>query len=666
MPDIDSNISNLEAFEQAGREIFGEHSCYPMVAYGKTKALSAFKLLARARDLDFETSNIVSKQIQNYELDRKHAIENNQDDPDYNVDDDVHIEDYVDKQYIQLIEDSKQYRNIVVSLSPHPCGHIVYHEDLRRMIGIVRTKAKTGSKEAVYCAYIDGGTADKAGWCKSDLLRVDVVKVINDTFKAIGRPVMSADELLAEVDKHPEIWDLYAKGYTMGLNQCEKQKTTERVMQFKPRNTVELSAFVAAIRPGAKSLVDDFVSRRFHNYGIPAMDELLKLYGATGVTGESSFLFYDEQIMTLAKAAGIDPADANALIKHIKKKHLPEVASYKERFIPGFISYLETEQHVDRALAEKTAQDVWTVILASASYLFNASHAYAYCIDSLYGAYLKNIAPYEFYTVLLKLYTEKGNKEKIALIVNEMKRYQNIQMTPGKFGQDNRDWYIDKEHKTISQSLSSIKFMSQLAADDLFTLGQRTFDSFTALLRTLQTETCVKKNQIELLIRLGYFSDFGGSAKLLQVFNEFNEGKNRLTKTLSEKSVTARTQALIQMETSLSDDDISIADQLRAEQEYMCICLSCDPFSDSNLYFVQEVDDQYGIKVKLYNLRRGKSGVAKIRKDLYKSRPLSAGQIMCLDGWKEQRRCTYKDGQRVELDVSDIWATSYHIIKEEE
>ena len=590
MPDIDSNISNLEAFEQAGREIFGEHSCYPMVAYGKTKALSAFKLLARARDLDFETSNIVSKQIQNYELDRKHAIENNQDDPDYNVDDDVHIEDYVDQKYIPLIEDSKQYRNIVVSLSPHPCGHIVYHEDLRRLIGIVRTKAKTGSKEAVYCAYIDGVTADKAGWCKSDLLRVDVVKVINDTFHMLGKPVLSADELLAEVDKHPEVWDLYAKGYTMGLNQCEKPKTTERVMQFKPRNTVELAAFVAAIRPGAKSLVDDFVARRFHNYGIPAMDDLLKLYGATGTTGESSFLFYDEQIMTLAKAAGIDPADANALIKHIKKKHLADVASYKERFIPGFINYLETEQHVESALAERTAQDVWSVIINSASYLFNASHAYAYCIDSLYGAYLKYIAPYEFYTTLLKLYTDKGNKEKIALIVNEMKRYQNIQMTPGKFGQDNRDWYIDKEHKTISQSLSSIKFMSQLAADDLFTLGQRTFDSFTSLLRALQMETCVKKNQIELLIRLGYFSDFDGSKKLLQIFNEFNDGKNRLTKTLSEKSVTARTQALVEMESTLENEDLPIVEQLRAEQDFMCICLSCDPFSDSNLYFVQEIN----------------------------------------------------------------------------
>ena len=286
--------------------------------------------------------------------------------------------------------------------------------------------------------------------------------------------------------------------------------------------------------------------------------------------------------------------------------------------------------------------------------------------DSLYGAYLKAHYPYEFYTTMLKLYTDKGNKEKIALIVDEMKRYRGIRMTPGKFGEDNRDWYIDKDKATISQSLSSIKFMSQLAADDLFTLGQYTFDSFTKLLRALQMNTCVKKNQIELLIHLGYFSDFGGSKKLLEIFNEFNDGKNRLTKSLSEKSVIARTEKLEQLETELPDEALGVYDAVRSEAEFMCICLSFDESEPSKHYFVQEIDDQYGIKIKLYNLRRGKSGVAKVRKDLFRAKPLAAGQIICLDEWKDQRRCLYKDGKRIELDKSDVWATAYHVINEKE
>lgn len=82
-----------------------------------------------------------------------------------------------------------------------------------------------------------------------DLLRVDVVKIINDAFAAAGESVMPAEELIKAVKDDPAVWDLYAKGYTQGLNQCERPKTTQRVMQFKPQNTVELTAFVAGIRP---------------------------------------------------------------------------------------------------------------------------------------------------------------------------------------------------------------------------------------------------------------------------------------------------------------------------------------------------------------------------------------------------------------------------------
>lgn len=132
----------------------------------------------------------------------------------------------------------------------HPCAHIVYHEDLRKLFGIIRLKAKTGSKEAQYCAYVDGTTADNLGYVKSDLLRVDVVKIIDDTFKTIGIPTWSADELLQQVQKHPQVWSqIYDRGMTQCVNQCEKPKTTERVMRFKPRNPIELAAFVASIRP---------------------------------------------------------------------------------------------------------------------------------------------------------------------------------------------------------------------------------------------------------------------------------------------------------------------------------------------------------------------------------------------------------------------------------
>lgn len=486
------------------------------------------------------------------------------------------------------------------------------------------------------------------------------MKTIDAAFKACGLPVMSVDELLDKVKDDHEVWNLYANGFTMGLNQVERDKTTERVMQYKPTNVVELAAFIAAVRPGFKSMLSTFIARQPFSYGIPSLDKLLQTKEIP-----SSFLLYDEQILTILQAAGIPAADAYVCCKAIKKKKADKVKSFRERFETGFTKKLKEEEGANDQQAADIVDKIWTIINDAASYLFCCAHALSMACDSLYGAYLKAHFPYEFYTTMLKLYTEKGNKAKVALIVDEMKRYQNIRMTPGKFGQDNRDWYIDKDNKTISQSLSSIKDMSQLAADDLYALGQRCFDSFTSLLRALQMESCVRKNQIELLIRLGYFSAFGGSKLLLEVFNEFKEGKNRLTKQLSEKSVTARTQNLIQMEHDLPNEDLDIADQLRAELEFMCICLSCDPFSDPNLYFVQEIDDLYGIKIKLYSISKGKGGICRVRKDYYQNHPLSVGQLISFDKWDVRQRCSYKDGKRIPLDVKDIWAVAYHTIEKE-
>ena len=291
-------MANVEAFEKAGKEILGEWGCLPMIAYGTTKTLSAFKLLARARDaaaqkwaetddeaielkkqidefvkhygqidesqscyrkymelleehgaIPFTKSNEIAKQIQSYELDVKHALENNSDDPDYNVDDDVQIESYVEEKYLDLIEESKKYKNIVTSWLPHPCAHILLDKDLRRETGVVRLKSKSGSKGEVYAAYIDGKTADAYNYLKADYLRVDVVKLIYEAFNLAGLDVMSVDELLNDVKDDEAVWKLYSNGYTQGLNQCERDASTKKVMRYKPHNVEELTAFIAGIRP---------------------------------------------------------------------------------------------------------------------------------------------------------------------------------------------------------------------------------------------------------------------------------------------------------------------------------------------------------------------------------------------------------------------------------
>ena len=649
-------MANVEAFEQAGKEILGEYGCLPMIAYGTAKTLSAFKLLARARNLDFEVANVVAKQIQNYELDVKHAKENNSDDPDYNVDDDVQIESYIEDKYLELIQESKKYKGIITNLSPHPCAHLLSDKDLRRETGVIRVKSKSGSKDAVYAAYIDGKTADSYNYLKADFLRVDVVKVISDTFKLAELPVMSVDELLEAVKDDKEVWELYAKRFTMGLNQVERDKSSERCSIYKPKNVAELAAFIAGIRPGFASMLNTFINRQKFAYNIPSLDNLL----ATKEIPDS-FLLYDEQILRILKAAGIPGAKAYATTKAIKKKKTDKVLAAKEDFKTGFTKYLKETEGADEVKAHKVVEQIWKIIEDAANYMFCAAHAFSMACDSLYAAWLKVHYPYELYITMLKLYDGKKNTDKISAIIAEMKRYKNISLTAGRFGQDNRDWVVDKENQCISQSLSSIRYMSKGAARDLYRVGQQEFNTFTDLLRELQMNTCLDTRQIKILIELSYFKDFGGSAKLMEVFNEFFEGEKKLTKTI--KSFEVRLEACRKFESSLIDEELPIGYKLKSELKNVGLCLSANKNAPENLYFVREVDGKYGIKAKLYSVQRGTTGIIRFRKDDYAKKTFDEGDCVTLIKCNKSPRYTYKGGAKAVVpNEYDYWAKEYKVV----
>ena len=733
---MDLNLTNVEAFEKAGKEILGEYGCLPMIAYGTAKTLSAFKLLAKARDIDFDTANAVAKQINTYELDVKHALENNQDDPDYNVAEDIQIESYIDDKYIGLINESKQYRGIITSYGPHPCAHLLLDRDIRREVGVVKVKD-------LYCAYIDGATADAYGYLKLDFLTVVVVKIISETFKQIGLPMMTVDELLDKCKDDKEVWKLYATGMTQGLNQCEQPKSTERVMHFKPRNIVELAGFVGAIRPGFKSMLDTFINRTHFEYGIPSLDRLLQTKEMP-----SSFLLYDEQVLSVLIAAGIPAADAYKCLKAIKKKKADKVAPFKVLFKEGFSKHLQEDEGTTAEEAEKVCDKILKILEDSASYLFNASHALCVACDSLYVAWLKAHYPYELYLTMLKIWDEAKNKDKIANIISEMKRYKGIQLTPGRFRQDNRDWMVDKERHMISQSLSSIRYMQKSAARDLYKLGlqdeayigtefvtatlkkdvksriaslkkklkpltekgkqmldegvdmfderflelydqgivleeeikklqydRNSYESetqeirhtaklncFTNVLRAIQMNTCLDTRQIEILIQLNYFEEFGKAGKLMKVYDYFFNGEKKLTKTI--KSFNERLEACRAYEASLDNSDLGIGLRLRAELDNVGLCISSDP-NARTMYFVEEIDDKYSIKVKLYNVNRGTTGMVKIAKKDY--RAMGVGSCLIIQDYNTRPRMSFKNGVKTVLPgEKDFWVTKYKVLSKEE
>ena len=647
-PDIDNNIGDQALGTKCLADIMGEWRSAPMIAFGTLKRLSAWKMYCRAAGVPFEEANEISEMLKKYELDVKHAEEDDKDSID--------VFDYVPVQYHDQLKRSELYLGMIDSISPHPCAHLLASEDIRREIGIYRINSKTGKKKVIYAAFIDGQTAERYGYLKQDILAVDVVKVNADIYRRIGIPQPSVPELMEMIDGDKETWDMYANGHTLGLNQAEKEKSTEKVMRYKPKNLSELSAFVAGIRPAFQSKVNDLLDHRHFDYGIPALDELLQ-------TPEmpSSFILYQEQMMKVMQYAGFTAPESYASIKAIAKKHPEKVIPLKARFLEGFATKL-IEVGTTKAIAHETAEQVWIIISDACSYGFNSSHSVSVALDSLYTAYAKAHYPYETYVALMTNYAEKGDKDRIDRARIEMKQAFGISVAPCRFRQDNRDFFIDKERRTISDTLMSVKHISKRVADELFRMRHNQYDTFVDLLAEMNGKTAFNTRTIEILIRMGYFEEFGSVGKLLSVMNAFNDGPICYKKTYVEKTRQRRLDQLRQFESSCEESEIPMAEQMRFEVEHFGTPITTYPKERCKMA-VLEVDEKYSLKIRLFNVAKGTVGMMKVRKDLYNKRPLAAGDVIEVYDFDKKPARKYVGGRSVvNPGVYDIWLKEYKIL----
>lgn len=524
LADIDINVGSRAPFLQAQKEILGEDSSYEMIAYGTMKPKAAWKMYAKSQNVDFQVANEISAQIERYENALKHADE----------EDELDVLDYIEPQYKELFTKSEQYQGVISHMTPHPCATLLYQGNIREEIGLIKVKENL-------CCIMDGLWAEQYKFLKNDLLKVSVVDVIDRIYKSIGVPRHSVNELLEQCPPDSPVWNIYKQGCTLGINQVEQPGTSKRVSVYAPTNISELCAFVAAIRPGFKSMYKIFEERKPFSYDIPVLDGLLQ-------TPEMphSFVLYQESSMAVLNFAGIPMSECYEIIKNIAKKRVEKVLKYKEQFIAGFRrALIETEGQTE-SRAEQVAHDVWRILEDSSSYSFNCSHSYCVAIDSLYGAYLKTYYPLNYYETLLRVYEEKGDKDKMRAARAEAEDYFKIVFPPFKYGQDNRAITACHETNSITNSLSSIKGFSNDMANLFYECSQAEPTSFVGALKWLNAHS-IKAARIQPLINIDYFAPLGNIPTLSRILNMFDFFKQGDAKTIKKDKVSGTAlQAIVE------------------------------------------------------------------------------------------------------------------------
>lgn len=556
LPDIDFNVGNPEVFEKAQREILGDGKSYRMLTYQRVHESSAWKMYARYVDMPFEESNEVSDMLKAW----RKAIQYSGLDDEDEIREQYPAEKYIGKEHIEIYRKSRDFLGLVNSLGSHPCAFLLLDEgDIEEEIGLIRTRG------GELCAVVEGKTADKRLFLKNDLLKVTVVDNIYETYQRIGIEPHTVDELIVACENDADVWDLYKRGITLGLNQVETEGTTRKIKEYAPENISELSSFVAAIRPGFKSKYKEYAKRQPFSYDIPAVDNIIQ-------TEEFpfSYMLYQENAMAVLGYAGIPMYETYQIVKDIAKKNHDKVYAYKRKFIPLMTHKLVETEGTTKDRAKEIADDVWQIIEDSARYSFNSSHSYSVANDSLYGAWQKAHYPLEFYETLLRSYEKDAKKDKINLAKTEARKFFDISFPPFKWGQDNRNITMDKSTNSINMSLSTIKGFGNKIAQQLFELHEIfSGDSFLELMVLAVEKRMFSKSKWKKLIRIGYFSEFGSRKKILEFFDEFTGKNNRYNIKLKLETKEKRLEKLVALWDSIPQTEYRIQQLVKMEYDVL-------------------------------------------------------------------------------------------------
>ena len=582
LPDIDLNLTDPEPFIKASKDILGEHGCYWMIAYGTSQESDAFRNVCRDMNIPFEEFNEVAKSLETFE---KHP------------------------KWGEIIKKSKSQIGAITSISRHPCATLLLDKDIREEIGVI----KSGND---FCCVMTSLESDNYKYLKNDLLTVTVYNLIYNTCEMIGIEVPEVSELISLLDD--DVWKIYELGLTGTLNQTSTENGKRLVQIYKPTTYQELSAWVAAIRPGFASQLDGFLHRKPFTNGIETLDKLLYQ--------SSKMMLYQESIMLFLNWCGLPEDETYGIIKMISKKKLKDekLTELKSKLIKGWIAQTGTEEGFESA---------WTVVEQNADYSFNASHSVSVALDSIYGAWLKSKYPYEYYTVAFNMY--ESDTDMTSRLSEEL-RYFHISLKNPVFRESKGGYSFNKELRQITKGIGSMKGFNSKVGDQLYDLRNNKYNNFLELLIDIKEKTSCTTAQLDMLIKLDFFSEFGKSKKLLTIVElskylsraqmkksdiEDSQFHEDVIAKYSEKTTEKLykgvrfNEVISEYLPFIDDEDIEFIDKLKAQRDGFGY-LDKDMFEgyiDANYCIIKSIDKRFSPKLSLQSLS-GLNFLAKITK----------------------------------------------------
>jgi len=194
----------------------------------------------------------------------------------------------------------------------------------------------------------------------------------------------------------------------------------------------------------------------------------------------------------------------------------------KERLDAAMPSILEgycEKSPQPREIAESEAKEFLQIIEDSASYQFGYNHSIAYCLLGYLCAYYRHYYPLEFITSFLNNAANDDDIKNGTAYANKV----GIKITMPRWGLSKGEYFFDRERRIIAKGLTSIKYMGKNVAEELYDIAHNTkAERFVDVLSALNTSS-LDTRQLDILIKLDFFSEFGNQRELLRITEMYTE-----------------------------------------------------------------------------------------------------------------------------------------------
>jgi DNA polymerase-3 subunit alpha len=488
MPDIDVDFcyERREEVIDYVKEKYGKERVAQIITFGTMAARGAIRDVGRALDMSYGEVDFVAKKIpMTLGMTITSALEVNKELKDL-YDSDTKVN--------KLINLALKVEGLPRHSSTHAAGVLISKEEVTRYVPLSRNKD-------VITTQFNMIELEELGLLKMDFLGLRTLTVIRDAIELIEQNHnVKIDFGNCKYDDK-EVYRMFANADTLGIFQFESSGMRSFLSELKPTEFENLSAANALYRPGPMGQIPIYIKNKLNpekvSYLHPKLEPILNVtYGC---------MVYQEQVMQIVRdIGGFTMGRSDLLRRAMGKKKMEVMLKERQNFIYGKKAEngeSEISGAVNNGVDEKTANEIYDLMVEFAKYAFPKAHSVAYAALAYETAWLKHYYPVEFMAALIS--SIMGSSGTVSLYIRECKRL-GIEILPPDVNESMGKFTV--QNGKIRFGLAAVKNVGTNVISDIVNVREKKgkFNSFTDFC-TKVDPAVLNKRQIESLIKCGAF-----------------------------------------------------------------------------------------------------------------------------------------------------------------